>query len=274
MAPAWQCIIITMITTMIDDFLLRALLGGLGVATVAGVLGCFVVWRRMAYFGDTLSHAALLGVALGLAFSVNLTLAVLLTSILLGLALLALSRKPELSNDTLLGILSHTGLALGIIAISFMENVRFDLMGYLFGDILALSDMDVINIWVMTAIILTALTLTWKKLLAITISPDMAAVEGLPVTRLNLLFMLMLAGLIALAMKLVGVLLITALLIIPAATARRLARSPLQMAFYSVLVGSVAVILGLTLSLYANLPAGAAIVASAAGMFLASRLIK
>ena len=260
-----------MIDQLLEPFMLRALLGGLGVALMAGVLGCFVVWRRMAYFGDTLSHAALLGIALGLALEVNLTLAVIVMSCLLALALVLLQRRRDLGTDTALGILSHAALACGLIAISFMEKVRFDLMGYLFGDILAISQSDLWWIWGGTIALLAIIAALWRPLLASTVEPDIARIEGLKVESLQLLFMLLLAIVVALAMKVVGLLLITALLIIPAATARRLSKTPEQMALLSALIGAAAVVLGLLASRYGNLPAGPSVVAAATVLFLLSR---
>ena len=260
-----------MIDQLLEPFMLRALLGGLGVALMAGVLGCFVVWRRMAYFGDTLSHAALLGIALGLALEVNLTLAVIVMSCLLALALVLLQRRRDLGTDTALGILSHAALACGLIAISFMEKVRFDLMGYLFGDILAISQSDLWWIWGGTIALLAIIAALWRPLLASTVEPDIARIESLKVEGLQLLFMLLLAIVVALAMKVVGLLLITALLIIPAATARRLSKTPEQMALLSALIGAAAVVLGLLASRYGNLPAGPSVVAAATVLFLLSR---
>lgn len=259
---------------MIEPFLLRALLAGALLAVLTAPLGCFIVWRRMAYFGDTLSHAALLGVALGFLFHIDLILAVTLVGAALALALYALEKKPDLSADTLLGVLSHASLAFGLIAVSFLEKIRFDLMGYLFGDILAVTWPDLALMAAATLLISLAWLKLWRPLLALTVSADIARIEGLPVEKTRLTFMLILALVIALAMKLVGVLLITALLIIPAAAARAAAKTPEQMAFFALLAGLLAVAGGLTTSYIADLPAGAAIVAAAALLFTLSRLKK
>ena len=209
---------------MLDDFFTRALLAGVGVALVAGPLGCFIVWRRLAYFGDTLSHAALLGVALGLLLQVNLTLAVFVVSAFVSVALLVLRRRASLSSDSLLGLLSHSALALGLVCLAFMTWVRVDLMGFLFGDILAVSPMDIAVIYGGGAAVLVVLVWIWRPLFAATVSHDLAEAEGLHPDRAEFIFMLLMAAVIAMAMKIVGVLLITAMLIIPAATARRFAR--------------------------------------------------
>ncbi len=255
-----------------DDFLLRALLAGLGVALVAGPLGSFVVWRRMAYFGDTLAHAALLGVALGFLLEFNINLAVIVVCLALAVALVALQQQRKLANDTLLGILSHSTLSLGLIVLALMETLQLDLMSYLFGDILAVSNSDLYWIFGSTLLALTVLVLIWRPLLAITVHEELAQVEGVPVTLVRLALMLLIALVIAVAMKVVGILLITSLLIIPAATARGFARNPEQMAILAALIGCIAVSGGLFASLEWDLPAGPAIVVTAAALFFASPL--
>lgn len=252
------------------DFLLNALLAGLALALVAGPLGSFVVWRRMAYFGDTLSHAALLGVALGLMLEVNLALAVTVVCVLLAVLLVTLQQRQPLASDTLLGILAHSTLSLGLVSLSFMQDIRIDLMGYLFGDLLAVSPTDLAWIIGGSVLVLGALVALWRPLLAITVHEELARVEGLPVAAIRLALMLLIAIVIAVAMKIVGVLLITSLLIIPAAAAQRHARTPEQMAAGASLLGVVAVCLGLTLSWFQDTPAGPSIVVSAAALFLLS----
>ncbi|MCY1289846.1 High-affinity zinc uptake system membrane protein ZnuB [compost metagenome] len=252
------------------DFLLNALIAGLTLALVAGPLGSFVVWRRMAYFGDTLSHAALLGVALGLALNVSPTLAVTAGCLLLALVLVTLQQRQPLASDTLLGILAPTTLSLGLVALSFMKDVRIDLMGYLFGDLLAVSPTDLAWIVGGSALVLLALLFLWRPLLAVTVHEELAKVEGLPVAGLRLALMLLIAVVIAVAMKIVGVLLITSLLIIPAAAAQRHARTPEQMAAGASLLGLLAVGLGLSLSWFQDTPAGPSIVVAAAALFLLS----
>lgn len=254
---------------MLDDFFARALVAGIGVALVAGPLGCFIVWRRLAYYGDTLSHAALLGVALGLLLKVDLVLAVLVVCLAVSLALLMLQRLATLSADALLGLLAHSSLAVGLVALSAMRWVRVDLMGFLFGDILAVSRTDIALIWGGGAAILAVLALIWRPLFAATVNPELAVAEGLKPERANLVFMLLMATTIALAMKLVGVLLITAMLIIPAATARRFASGPEQMALMAALAGCVAVVGGLIGSLAFDTPSGPSIVVAALMLFVA-----
>lgn len=255
------------------DFLLNALLAGLSLALVAGPLGSFVVWRRMAYFGDTLAHAALLGVALGFLLDVSPTLAVTVGCIVLAVLLVTLQQRQPLAADTLLGILAHSTLSLGLVAISFMHEVRVDLMAYLFGDLLAVGGRDLLWIAAGSALVLGLLAWLWRPLLALTVHEELAKVEGLPVGALRLALMLLIAVVIAVAMKIVGVLLITSLLIIPAAAAQRHARSPEQMAAGASAIGLLAVCGGLALSWFQDTPAGPSIVVAAAGLFLLSFLL-
>ena len=251
------------------DFLLYALLAGLALAIVAGPLGSFVVWRRMAYFGDTLSHAALLGVAMGFLLDISPAIAVTVGCLLLAILLVTLQQRQPLASDTLLGILAPSTLSLGLVVLSFMHEVRIDLMAYLFGDLLAISPTDLMWILGGSATVLALLVALWRPLLAITVHEELAMVEGLPVAALRLALMLLIAVVIAVAMKIVGVLLITSLLIIPAAAAQRHARTPEQMAIGASLLGMLAVAAGLSLSWFQDTPAGPSIVVSAAAIFLA-----
>ena len=255
---------------MLNDFMLRAAFAGIGLAIACAPLGCFVVWRRMAYFGDTMAHSALLGVALSILLSVNVTLGVFAVAALVAGALLLLQKQNTLSTDALLGILSHSSLAVGLVIVGFLTQVRIDLMGFLFGDILAVSVEDIAIIYGGGIAIIAILVLNWRPLLAATVSPELAEAEGLRPEVSRIILMLLMASVIAIAMKLVGVLLITSLLIIPAAAAQRHARTPEQMAAGASVLGLLAVCAGLALSWYQDTPAGPSIVVSAAGLFLLS----
>jgi len=252
------------------EFLLNALLAGIGVALVAGPLGSFAVWRRMAYFGDTLAHSALLGIAFGLLLSINLNVAVTLGCLLLAMILVLLQQNHFIATDTLLGILSHTTLALGLICVSVFSHSRIDLMAYLFGDLLAASGMDVVTIYTVAFFVLIVLYLLWRPLLAITVHEELAKVEGVPVTAIRTILMLLMALVIAIAMKVVGVLLITALLIIPAAASRRLTYTPEQMALVASLLGCLSVLGGLSASFFWDTPVGPSVVLVASSLFLLS----
>ncbi|MDO1584363.1 metal ABC transporter permease [Rhizobium oryzicola] len=257
---------------MLDDFFVRALLAGIGLALTTGPLGCLVVWRRMAYFGDTMAHSALLGVALSLFFQINLLVSVFVVAVAVSLLLLLLQKRQALSADSLLGILSHSTLAIGLVLVAFMTWVRIDLIAFLFGDILAVTPADIAFIWIGGAVVLGFVVYLWRSLIASTVSPDLAEAEGLKPERAQLAFMLLMALVIAIAMKIVGIMLITALLIIPAATARRLSSSPEAMAVTASLVGALAVVLGLFGSLYQDTPSGPSIVVAALALFVISLL--
>ena len=251
-----------------DDFLIRAVLAGLGVAAVAGPLGCVLVWRRMAYFGNALSHAALLGVALGLMLAVNLTFSVILVCIAVAGLMIALENQRRLSADTVLGILAHGSLALGLVALSFLEGVRVDLTTFLFGDILSVSTMDLVWIYAGGAVGLAVLAVIWRPLLLIIVHRELAAVEGVRVQLIHTVHTLLIALVIGVAMKIVGVLLIISMLIIPAAAARRFAGTPEAMAVGAIVVGALAVVGGLGGSLTWDTPAGPSIVVGALVLFV------
>lgn len=265
MVMSWR---VTAVGVIMLDFIVYALIAGISVAIVAGPLGAFVVWRRMAYFGDTLAHSALLGIALGILFDINLSLAVVLCCVALALGLVAMQRQHWIATDTLLGIMAHSALSLGLVAISLLDNVRIDLQAYLFGDLLAITPEDLKWILLGGIAVLAAIYWLWKPLLAITINEELAQVEGIQVARYRLALMLLIAMVIAGAMKLVGVLLITSLLIMPAAAARRISATPEQMAIFASMLGSIAVVGGIALSWFADTPAGPSVVVCALLIFL------
>ena len=258
---------------MLDDFFTRALVAGIGLALVTGPLGCFIVWRRMAYFGDTMAHSALLGVALSFLLQINLTLSVFLVAALVSVALILLQRRATLSSDALLGILSHSTLAIGLVIVAFLTWVRIDLMGFLFGDILAVSVPDIVLIYAGGAAVIAVLVILWRPMLAGTVNAEVAEAEGLRPEVMRIVLMLLLASVIAIAMKIVGVLLITSLLIIPAATARRLSATPEQMAVIAAVLGVLAVSGGLWGSLSYDTPSGPSIVVAALVLFAISIVI-
>lgn len=256
------------------EILLSALLAGYGIALLAAPLGCFVVWRRMAYFGDTLSHSALLGVSLGLMLDINLHLAIISSSIVTAILLTVLQRQSKYASDTILGILAHSMLSIGLVAVSFADHLRIDMMGYLFGDLLATNNIDLYWIYGGGILALSTIAIFWKSLVALSIDEELAQIEGVPVQKLKLVLTILMALVIAVAMKIVGVLLITALMIIPAATAQRLAHSPEQMVGYAALQGIASVSAGLAASWHWDTPAAPSIVVASFALFLLTQLIR
>ncbi len=255
---------------MLDDFVARAIVAGVGVALVAGPLGCFIVWRRMAFFGATMSHAALLGVSLAFLLNINVTLGIAVACVVTAGVLLSLTRLKVVPTDTLLGLLAHASLALGLVAISFQETLRIDLLSLLFGDILSVSRGDLAWILGGGAAALAALGVIWRPLLSATVHEELAQVEGVRVRLVQAAFVLIMAVVVAIAMKIVGLLLIISMLLIPPAVARRFATTPETMAMIAALVGVLSVLGGIEASLAWDTPAGPSIVTVATALFIAS----
>ncbi len=255
---------------MLDDFLIRALVAGIGIALVAGPLGCFVVWRRLSFFGDTLAHSALLGVLLSISFEINISITIFVVSSLVALLLLRLEKTTYLAGDSLLGLISHSSLAIGLLILGFLSFIRFDIMGILFGDILSVNTNDLLVIWIGGALILFVLWFIWKPLFASTVNYDLAEAEGMKPERVNTIFTILLAALIAISIKMVGILLITGLLIIPTAMARNLSNNPRQMVILSIVGGLLSVFIGLYASFEINTSSGPSIVSVALILFILS----
>ena len=255
---------------MFEDFLFRALIAGIGIALVTGPLGCFVVWRRLSFFGDTLAHSALLGVILSVSFDINISLSVFVVSSLVALLLLKLQNTTNLASDSLLGLLSHSSLAIGLVVLGFLSFIRFDIMGVLFGDILSVSVNDLLIIWIGGATILVVLWRIWKPLFAATVNYELAEAEGMQPDRINVVFTILLAALIAISIKMVGLLLITGMLIIPTAMARNLSNNPKQMVIFSIIGGLLSVFIGLYTSFEINTASGPTIITVALILFILS----
>lgn len=258
---------------MLDDFFIRAVLAGLGIAAVAGPLGSFVVWRRMAYFGDATAHAAILGVAISLAFQVSIYAGTMLVALAMALAVSALVARGQ-AMDTMLGVLSHSALAIGLVAISFVPQARSDLSAYLFGDILAVGRGDLALIWAGAAGVLALLAWRWQRLLTASLNEELAMAAGIDPKVERLVLSLALAVLVALSIRVVGSLLISAMLIVPAAAARGLSRSPERMVGNATLIAALAVMGGLWASLHLDTPAGPSIIAAAAAIFMVSQAFR
>lgn len=257
-----------------DDFLWRALIGGIGMALIAAPLGCFVVWQRMAYFGETIAHAGLLGAALGILLQLNLTIGVFVAALMVAFGLRLVERHSSLAKDTALGLLAHVVLAIGLIVASQFQSLQVDLMGLLFGDILAITMTDLAMIGGGLVLIWGLIAYLWQDMLTISVDRELALAEGVNVPRSEFLFSVAIAATVALAMKLVGLLLVTAMLIIPAAGAMNFSRTPEQMVVVTALISAASVIGGLAGSVYFDIPTGPAIVVAMALVFLLSTPLK
>lgn len=255
-------------------FAQRALLAGFAIALVGGVLGVFIVLRGMAFFSDAIAHASLLGIALALLLSWTPFVGAVAIALLTAAAIALLRGRTILSLDTLIGVFFAAAVALAVIIIGFVKGLRADLVSFLFGDILALGPFDVVLAWVLSALVLGLLVLSWRAVVLSTLHRDLAAVEGVRVVRTDLLFLILTALVVAVAMRIAGVVLVTALLIVPAATAQNLARTFRGMVAWSVLVSLLAVFGGLLLSFVANLPSGPTIVICASTLFVISLLAR
>ena len=253
-------------------FLILALIGGLVVAVISAPLGVFMVWQRQSYFGATLAHSALLGVGLGLLFNTNPTYAVIFISISIGVFLFILEQKSLLSSDTLLGILAHSSLAFGLIILSLQPDVQVDLMSYLFGDILSVNQLDILMLTALMTLVALFFAIYWNQLLNLTLNKELAETDGINTKKVQLGYILLLSLLISLAIKIVGILLITSLLIIPAAAAHRLSKTPEQMLVAALIIGIVSVTGGLIMSIILDTPTGPSIVICATVIFLTTLL--
>lgn len=254
---------------MLDDFLIRAVLAGLGVVLATGALGSFVVWRRMAYFGDSMSHAAILGVAAGFTLGVPLYIGTLAVGVAMALSISWLAGRGQ-AVDTVLGVIAHVALALGLLVASYVPALRVDLQSFLFGDILAVMPVDLLWIWGVSALVLALLVWRWQRLISASVNEELAMAAGISPRVERLVLALALALVIAIAIRIVGALLISALLIIPAAAARGFSRTPEQMAVIATLIGAISVVAGLAASLKLDAPAGPAIIVGAAVVYLFS----
>ncbi len=257
-----------------DEFIVRALAGGLAIALIAGPVGSLMLWRKMTFFGAAIAESAVLGVTLGLLIGINPILGAAITSLGLAAVLNELTRSKRLSSDTVIGVVGHGALALALVLIVYLSRVRIDLMGYLFGDILSVGWRAVFITFVLALAALGAIFKFWRPLVLATIEPDIAEAEGAQVRVISLGYALLLGLVVALGLKLVGALLIVSLLAMPAAAARAFAASPRQMAFHATLIASAAVAIGIALSAWLDWPAGPAIALVSAAAFFASLLVR
>lgn len=255
-----------------ESFILYAILAGVLIASAAGPVGSVIIWKGMTQFGDALAHSALLGVALAILLDMHTVIGMMLFSICFSVLLSVMQRDTLFSNDALLGILAHSFLAIGLLVVGLMD-LRIDLHRYLFGDILTVAKQDLLFIVIGVLIILVMLTYYWRSLLLVIVHKELAVTRNINVNQIRLIFLLMVSLLVALSVKIIGILLITSLMIIPAASARKITNTPESMVFYASIIGMISVVAGVMLSYYVDIMASAAIVVVAFAFFIGSGLI-
>jgi zinc transport system permease protein len=255
-------------TEWLDDFLLRAVLAGLIMVVIAAPMGCLMVWQRLAFLSDTLGHAAVLGVGLGLMLQLEPIFGVLAVALVIVFSLSRVSSFNSALSETTLAIISHTGLAGGIILVGLLPGPAVNLEAILFGDLLATTSADLLNLLLTTVLLLVLLLRHWRAFVAVSVSREIAQAEGIEVRRIQFLMYIMIALLVAVMMKVMGVLLIAAMLVIPTTSARLFSRSPEQMVYISGLYGLFALGGGITSSFHFDWQTGPAIVVSATVLLL------
>ncbi|WP_354688113.1 iron chelate uptake ABC transporter family permease subunit [Candidatus Liberibacter africanus] len=255
---------------MYNEFFIRALFAGIGITISTGPLGCFVVWQRISYLGDTIAHSALLGVAFSLMFQLPLPLCIFIIAALTSIILLQIQKNEFLSSDSILGVITHSTISLALIMLSFMSWINTDLISFLFGDILAVNTNDIMLIWGIGILNIIILLTIWKPLLATTVNYDLAKAEGMHPEKMKLIFTLITALTISVSIKFIGITLITSLLTLPAVTARRFATSPENMAILTIIIGILGVVLGLYGSLILDTPSGPSIIITSLLFFILS----
>ncbi len=257
--------------TITDPFIIRGIIAGIAVALVCGLVGCFVVWRRLSYYGESIAHSSLLGAGIGILFGIGINFGVVFICLLFGILFLWLQQSKALSSDTLLGVLAHFALAVGIIVISF-NKIKIDLHAFLFGDILTVSTTDIWGMYIGVLIAIILIFSNWSSLLLVTLDEDLAKSEGINPLYVNVLLTTIMTIVVALSLQIIGLLLITAMLIIPAATARRLVNSPEGMVIVATLIGIFSVVFGIYLSVQMDLPSGPSIVVVSSILFFVSHM--
>ena len=257
-----------------DNFIVNAIIAGLGIALITGLLGCFVVWKKMAYFGDSLSHSAVLGIGLGLYFGINYHISIIFIILIFALLLTYLQNRSAFSSDTILGILAHSSLSIGIIFISLSQNMTFNLHSLLFGDILIVSNNEIYFIFLTAFFIYLVIALNWKSLILNIINKDLARSQNISNFKMDLILTLLMGLAIAVSIQIIGVLLIISMLIIPASSAKQLVSNPKNMVIISTIITIITLLIGILFSYHFDIPSGPAIIATNFVLFIGIALLK
>ncbi|KDB19613.1 metal ABC transporter permease [Wolbachia endosymbiont of Glossina morsitans morsitans] len=256
-----------------QDFFINSLVAVVVISLVTGALGSFMIWQRLSYLGDSLSHSSLLGVALALIFEISPSLSIMLIAITFAI-LLSLNFNRLYSADTILNIVTNVVLSSSLILMSFLPSGNNSIISSLFGDILTLDQSDIVLIFLTSAVVTLILIFRWRYWLMISINQDLAVVEKINVNFVRLEFLITLAIFIAIAAKLIGILLVAAFLLIPAASARLISKTPMEMIIVATVFSVISGISGLMLSASFDLLTGPAIILVAAVYLIIAYFIR
>ncbi|MBI4685221.1 MAG: metal ABC transporter permease [Nitrospirae bacterium] len=255
-------------------FMQRALITGVVISILTGVISVFVVLRRVSFVGSGIAHAAFGGVAIGFLLGINPVITAMIYSVLVAFGIEAITSRGRVAEDTAIGVFFSSSMALGIVLISLSKSYNVDLFGYLFGSILAISEEEMLLTIVVTIIVLSTLLITMKELLLITFNEELAVVSGIPTRLIKAIFLISMAVAIVASIKVVGIILVSALLVIPGAVAQLITRSFYPMIFLSCFIAVFSTITGLYLSYLFDLSSGGAIVLIITACFFAAFLTK
>lgn len=250
------------------DFMIRGMLAGILVGITCAVIGCYVVLRSMAFLGDALAHAILPGVAIAYLLGGNLMLGALVAALVVAMGIGVISRKGNLKEDTAIGIAFAAALAFGVALISTIRTYAVDLSHILFGNILGVSASDLILILVLSIAVLAAIILLYRPLLVISFDPILAKTLRMPIEAMRFILLLLLAVTVVISMQTVGIGLVAAMLVTPAAAAYLFTRRLPSMMITAAGIGVISNIIGFYLSFYMNIASGAAIVLVSTAIFL------
>jgi zinc transport system permease protein len=258
---------------MIEPFFIKAIIAAIGVAIATAPIGVFVLWKRMAYFGDAISHSAIFGLGIATIIAVEPIYGIIFCAIIFCFLIFALSKQNIYSNDSVIGIASCSLLALGMILLAIFPS-RVNLESYLFGDLIILQNRDVLLIYIVAVLSSVAVFMWFKNLLLATINKDLAKISGIKVENLELKFLLLTALTVACLVKIVGIFLITSIMILPAAIARNFSKTPTQMLFFALLFSGISMVGGLLIAMFLDFPSSPAIIVFAAFLLITSIVSK
>ncbi|MFT7086926.1 MAG: zinc transport system permease protein [Rickettsiales bacterium] len=258
---------------MFEPLFIKALIAGIGVAIALAPIGVFVLWKKMAYFSDAISHSAIFGLAIATIIAVSPMYGIVLCAVIFCFLMFIIGKQNLYSIDSIIGITSATLLSIGMILLAFFPS-EIELEEYLFGDLLNLENYQITIIYAAAALVVLAISLWFKKLLLSTINPDLAKISGIKTENLELKFLLLTAIIVACLVKIVGIFLITSMMILPAAIGRNFSKTPTHMIFLSLAFAIFSIVGGLFFAVFFNLPSSPAIIGFSALILILSILSK